>query len=442
MSTISNKQIWNIAYPIMFGNLAQTLIALTDTAFLGRVGEIELGASAIAGVYYYVFSTLAWGFSIGIQVIIARRLGEKKYNRIGVVFEHGLVFVFFMSLILFCVLKFFSGPILHNFISSPQIYNAIVEYLNYRPYGIIFVGFNFLFRGMYIGLSKTAVIGVTTAVMAFVNVLFNYLLIFGHFGFPKMGIGGAALASVMAEISATIFFTIYTIKKLPLKKYALFSFHKLEGWVIKMVLKIALPTMFQKLISFGTWMLFFIMVENMGERPIAISMIVRSVYMLIAVPVFAFGAATNTLTSRFIGEGRASMVNKLTNRIFLMSILCVIPVIAICVCFPEAVLSIYTDSPELIASSVPSLYVVCISVISMAFSMTYFEAISGTGHTTHALIAELGALVFYVASIWIFASYLKSPVEYVWSSEIVYGVILGVLSVSYMKLYNWKKTNF
>ena len=84
---ITNKTIWNIAYPIILGSLAQTLITLTDTAFLGRVSEVALGASAMAGIYYYVFSTLAWGFSIGIQIIVARRLGEGKLNRIGVVFE-------------------------------------------------------------------------------------------------------------------------------------------------------------------------------------------------------------------------------------------------------------------------------------------------------------------------------------------------------------------
>ena len=63
----SYKTLWSIAYPIMLGNLAQTLIAMTDTAFLGRLSSIALGASMVAGVYYYVFSTLAWGFGVGVQ---------------------------------------------------------------------------------------------------------------------------------------------------------------------------------------------------------------------------------------------------------------------------------------------------------------------------------------------------------------------------------------
>ena len=77
-SSVKNKIIWTIALPIIFGNLAQTLIALTDTAFLGRVSAVALGASMMAGIYYYIYSTLAWGFAIGIQFIVARRLGEGR----------------------------------------------------------------------------------------------------------------------------------------------------------------------------------------------------------------------------------------------------------------------------------------------------------------------------------------------------------------------------
>ena len=251
-SSVKNKAIWLIAYPIIFGNLAQTLITLTDTAFLGRVSNIALGASMMAGIYYYVYSTLAWGFAIGIQIIVARRLGEKRLERIGVIFEHGLVFVLSLSILLFLIQHFCTAGILEKIIQSPNIYAAAMEYMDYRHYGIIFVCFNFLFRALYIGLSNTKVISFSTALMAAVNIFLDYALIFGKLGFPEMGIGGAALASVCAEISALIFFTGYTIIKLPLKTYMLFYFHKLEGWLMVSILKLAFPTMIQKLLSFGT----------------------------------------------------------------------------------------------------------------------------------------------------------------------------------------------
>lgn len=437
MTSISNKTIWNIAYPIIFGNLAQTLIALTDTAFLGRVSAIALGASMMASIYYYVFSTLAWGFSIGVQIIVARRLGENKLGRIGVVFEHGLVFVLLLSTGLFLIQHYYTDYLLDHVIQSPNIYAAAMEYMKYRHYGIIFVCFNFLFRALYIGLSNTKVISFSTILMAAVNIFLDYVLVFGQWGFPHMGIGGAALASVCAEISALIFFVLYTLIKLPLKTYALFAFHKLEGWLMKAVLRLAFPTMLQKLLSFGTWFIFFILVERMGEEPIAVSGIIRSVYMLIMIPVFAFGATANTLTSRQIGAGQQAEVMSTLKKIFRLSIISILPVLLCCIFFPSLILSIYTNDALLAAASVPSLYVICIAAISMSFGMTFFEAVSGTGNTIHALWLEVMVLIAYSGSVWFFAKVINTHVAYVWTSEITYGLLIGIVSLIYIRSARW-----
>ena len=207
---ITNKEIWSIALPIMLGNMAQTIINFTDTAFLGRLGVIALGASMLAGLFYFVFTTIATGFAIGIQIIIARRFGEGKHGRIGVIFQHGSIFVFLLGLILFSILYFFSDILLLKLIDSPNIYEASLEYIKYRQFGIIFVCFNFLYRGLYVGISNTKVITYSTIIMAVVNIILDYCLIFGNFGFPEMGIGGAALASFCAEVSAFVFFSVYS----------------------------------------------------------------------------------------------------------------------------------------------------------------------------------------------------------------------------------------
>lgn len=438
-STIRNKTIWNIAYPIIFGNLAQTLITLTDTAFLGRVSAVALGASMMAGIYYYVFSTLAWGFAIGVQIIIARRLGQGKLNRIGVVFEHGLVFVLALSVILFLIQHYCTAYFLESIVQSPNIYKAAMEYMDYRHYGIIFVCFNFLFRSLYIGLSNTKVIGFTTVLMAGINIFLDYVLIFGKWGFPEMGIGGAALASVIAEISAFLFFIGYSVLKLPLKTYALFAFHKLEAWLMKDILKLAFPTMLQKLFSFGTWFIFFAFVEHMGEGPIAVSGIIRSIYMLIAIPVFAFGATANTLTSRFIGEGRQPEVLSMLYKVIRLCLICIIPVLGICLFTPGILLSVYTNDLALATACIPSIRVICIAVVTMSFGMAFFEAVSGTGNTAYALMLETIVLVAYSFSTWFFASFIGTHVEWVWTSEITYGGLIGLVSFIYLKVARWQE---
>ncbi len=88
----TNKEIWNVSYPIFLGLLAQNIINVTDTAFLGRVGEVELGASAMGGLFYICVFTIAFGFSVGSQILIARRNGEGRYKDVGPVMIQGGTF--------------------------------------------------------------------------------------------------------------------------------------------------------------------------------------------------------------------------------------------------------------------------------------------------------------------------------------------------------------
>lgn len=435
---ITNKEIWAIALPIMLGNMAQTIINFTDTAFLGHVGVIALGASMLAGLFYFVFTTIATGFAIGIQIIVARRFGEGRLDRIGVIFEHGSIVVMILGLILFSILYFFSDALLLWLIDSPNIYEASLEYIKYRRFGIMFVCFNFLFRGLYIGIANTKVITYSTIIMAIVNIFLDYCLIFGNFGFPEMGIGGAALASFFAEVSAFIFFTTYTYFSLRKKEYGIFKLHKIESELMKRILKIATPTMIQKLFSFSVWFIFFILIEKMGETATGISSIVRSIYMILITPCFAFATTTNTVVSRIIGEGYSNEVFPTINKILKNCLLCTIPIMILVAIFPVQIAKIYTNDLNLIQFVIPSIYVICFGTIFQGIGNAYFEAVSGTGNTTAALYLEAIILVVYVAFIWAM-THLTTEVHWVWTAEILYGVLLGLFCVIYLKHAKWDK---
>lgn len=435
---ISNKEIWSIALPIMLGNMAQTIINFTDTAFLGHLGVIALGASMLAGLFYFVFTTIATGFAIGIQIIIARRFGEGNYGRIGIIFEHGSLFVLILGSILFSILYFFSDQLLYLLIDSQNIYDASIEYIKYRRYGIIFVCFNFLYRALYIGISNTKVITYSTIIMAVVNILLDYCLIFGNFGFPEMGIGGAALASFCAEVSAFIFFTVYSYITLTKKDYGMFKIHKLESELMGRILRVATPTMIQKLFSFSVWFIFFILIEKMGETATGISSIVRSVYMILITPCFAFATTTNTVVSRIIGEGHSDQVFNTILKILKNCLLCTIPIMVLVAIFPMQIVRIYTDDINLAQLVIPSIYVICAGTIFQGIGNAYFEAVSGTGNTTAALYLEAVILVIYIAFIWAM-THLTTHVHWVWTAEILYGALLGIFCYIYMKFAKWDK---
>ena len=437
-TSISTKEIWRIAVPIMIGNLAQTLITFTDTAFLGHLGVIALGSSMMAGMYYFVFTTMAMGLAIGIQIIIARRFGAKEYNKIGSIFQHGAASILIFGLLLFAIMRIFSGSLLDFIIESDGIYTGAMEYIGFRQFGIVFVCFNYLFRALYTGLSNTKVITYSTIIMAAVNIILDYCLIFGKFGFPEMGIGGAALASLIAEVTATTFFLVYTYIKLGKSEYELFKPHGYDKELAGNIVRIATPTMFQKLFSFTTWFIFFILVEKMGEEAIGISSITRSVYMILFIPVFGFLATSNTLTSRIIGAGHADEVMATLFKIIFNCILCCIPLILVCVFFPTAVMSIYTDDMALASAAIPSIFVICGAIIFQALGAVSFEAVSGTGKTNAALWLEFGILLLYIAYIWMLTN-ITTHVEWVWTCEYIYGGLLAIVSILYIKFANWKK---
>ena len=421
----------------MLGNLAQTVITFTDTAFLGHLGTNELSASMMAGLFYFVFTTLAMGFAVGIQIFIARRFGEGDFKKIGVIFEHGALFVLMLGILLFGILHFFSNGLMRGIIESDTIFKASVEYLKYRHFGIVFVVFNFLFRSFYVGISNTKVITYSTLLMAVVNIFLDWCLIFGHCGLPSMGIGGAALASLMAEITAFCFFWIYTYVTIPHEEYGMFRWHKLQPKLMGDILKVAFPCMIQRLFSFGAWFAFFILIEKMGETAIGVSSVVRSTYMIMIIPSFAFAATANTLTSRIIGEGKSDEVMAMLRKVVKNGVLCSLVLVTLVAVIPTMVLQIYTDDLALAASAVPSVYVVCLATVLGAVGMTFFEAVSGTGNTAAAMSLEFGVLVAYIFYVYLMTNH--STIACVWTAEWFYNLIIGIISFLYIWKANWRK---
>ena len=434
------KEIWVIAYPIIIGSVAQNLINITDTAFLGRVGQVALGAGAIGGIFYLVSSMLCWGFGIGTQIIIARRNGEQAFADIGKTFQHGFYFQLPLALVLFSLMQFFSGDILPLIIKSDAVCQATSEFIGYRSYGIFFAGINMLYRGFYIGITRTKVIIWTTILMASVNTVLDYALIFGHFGFPEMGVGGAALASAIAEFSATVFFTVYTLTRLEGNKYRLFHFARFDDKLYRRIIKVSLPMMLQNFVSMSAWLAFFLFIEKLGEQALAVSNIIRSFYIILMIPMWGFSSATNALVSNLIGQGRQDEVLSLVLKVVRLCALMVLMFVTAGSLFPEMVLKIYTNDLNIITASMQALYVINFAALLHGVSFVLFSGVSGTGKTHIAFYIELFVIILYLGLAYTLADVVRTPVYVVWMAECFYAILLGLLSYSYLKSTMWKST--
>ena len=436
--TYSYRNIWRVAYPILISLVMEQMIGLTDTAFLGRVGEVELGASAIAIVYYMVLFMIGFGFSIGAQIIIGRRNGEGDHKATGKVFWNGLYFLLGLSGVIILFSELLSPWLMKFMVSSPAILDAALDYVRWRLPGMVFAFCTAMFRAFYVGTTQTKTLTLNSIVMVLSNVVFNYMLIFGKCGLPALGITGAAIGSSLAELVSLIFFIIYTWLRCDRKKYGLDKAAVLEVTELKNMMPVCSWTMIQHTISVSTWFIFFLYIEHLGERALAISNIARSVSGLVWVVLQAFSSTCSTLVSNLIGEGHQDKVTSLIKRIMKMSYGIVSVMIIVFCLFPETVARIYTDIPDLIHASVPALVVMLSSYFLAVGGQVLFLAVSGTGSTKTAFKLELIALAAYMVYCTVIIGILKLDVAVCWTAEHVYSGALLICSWIYIRSGRWK----
>ena len=434
----TNKEIWRVTYPIFLGLLAQNVINVTDTAFLGRVGEVALGAAAMGGLLYICVYTIAFGFSVGSQILIARRNGEGNYRAVGPIMWQGTAFSFGMAVCLLILMYFSAAPLIRLLITSDSIYGATYEFFTWRIWGFLFAFVNVMFRGLYIGITRTKVLTMNAVVMALVNVVLDYALVFGELGLPEMGVRGAALASVIAEASSLLFFLLYTYYKVDLKKYGLNRFGQFDLSMVLRILRISCFTMVQYFLAMAIWFVFFIALERLGQRQLAVANIVRSVYVVLLIPVQALSTTANTLVSNLIGAGGSSGVVTLLHKISRMSFLIMVVCVGLCVAFPGSILSVYTNEEALLVESVSALYVVCGAMLIASLANVYFNGISGTGNTQAALVLEVFVQVFYALYIIVVGMVIQAPVDVCFTTEVIYYVLMLGSSLIYLKKAKWQ----
>ncbi|NWJ52604.1 MAG: MATE family efflux transporter [Bacteroidetes bacterium] len=434
----SNKHIWDVSYPIILAMLASNVINVTDTAFLGRVGEVELGASAIGGLFYVVILMLGVGFGSGAQILMARRNGEKAHGEIGEIMDHSIYFLIGMALFILLIIEFIAPALLGTMISSPAVYARTIEFLHFRIVGLIPAFLMVIFRSFYVAITRTRWITLTAIIAALVNVVLAYALIFGKVGLPAMGIAGAGLASTIAEGVAALVFIIITVTQKDLKPYHLFAFPKPRFSIIRKTLSISVFVMLQFFISLGAWFVFFMIVEKLGERPLAISNIIRSAYLMFMIPAMGFSITTNSLVSNTIGAGRKDLVIPLIRKITRISFFTTLGMVVLAICLAKPIISVFTSNADLVIHTLPSFYVLMVVMLFFAVTNVIFNGVSGTANTQIALAFEAITLVFYLFTAYMLAIYFRLPIHIVWFTEIVYFVCLGTLSILYLRFGNWR----
>jgi putative MATE family efflux protein len=435
---ISNRQILKIALPISLAILVPQFNFITNNIFLGHYSQKALATASITGVYYLIFAMIGFGLNSGLQTLIARRAGENRPGEIGKIFGQGV----FISLIIAAVgvlLTWFVAPlILKNVLHDPGTSDDAIQFLKIRIWGLPFLYVYQMRNALLVGTNNSRYLVTGTLAETIANIGFDYLFIFGHWGFPEMGLNGAAVASIIAEfIGMFVIFVVIHYKGIS-KQFEVFRHLQWNSEYAKQILSISLPLIFQLAISIISWEFFYILVEHHGQTALAVSNVMRNIFGLVGCFTWAFAATSSTMVSNVIGQGKKELVQSLIFRIVRISTGFALIMAVLINLFPDVLLTVFGQDQAFITTAIPVVRVVTLAMVMMSFSVVWLNAVTGTGNSRVTFLIELLTIILYCLYVYIVLEKYNLSITWGWMSEWLYWMSIFSLSYWYIRSGRWK----
>jgi multidrug resistance protein, MATE family len=435
----SYKQIWKIALPIALALLVPQLNYIINNIFLGHLSEEALGTGSITGVYYLIFAGIGFGLNNGLQALISRRAGENRPEEIGKVFNQGVLISLGIALFGILFTWTIAPLIFRSFIHSAQVQQDVTGFLRIRIFGLLFLYIYQMRNALLVGINKSNLLVVGTLAEAIANVVFDYALIFGHFGLPRLGFNGAAWASVLSEFIGMFVIFLVIRKKGISRQFALFQNFRYDPPIVRSIVNISGPLAFQHAISIVSWFFFYILVEHHGATSLAVSNTMRNIFGFFGSFIWAFSSTTNTMVSNVIGQDKKEEVIGLIVKIMKLSLGMAALVCLFLNVFPKAFLSIYGQGTEFMELGIPVLRVVAFSMLLMSIGTIWLNAVTGTGNGRMTFVIELFAIALYCVYVYVVLEVQQYSIVWGWMSELLYWSVLFGLSYAYIRSKRWMK---
>lgn len=420
---------------------------ILNTIFFGKYSgngtssQDILAVMAVAGIYFLTLVMIGYGLANGLLMLMSRKAGLEDKKSLGVVFTNGVTAGFFITISLMLLSYLMAPLIFEQFIHEPKVKVLAQQFIKIRLWGLPFIVLSQIGNQLFLATGKSSKIIIGSLTQTVVNVFFDYVLIFGHFGFAELGILGAAYASVIAEIM--YFFVIFIQIQFQyfFKQFSINYFSNIDFSIIKNIFYTSSPLMLQNFLSIAAWEVFIIFVEHTGKINVAISQLLRSVFGMVGIATWALGSTCNSMVSNLIGQQKLDEVFPLVKKIILLSFGCSFIFGVFMLSFPTQFLGVLTNDTAIIEQGVAPLRVVVLAIWLLSFSLILFNAVLGTGNTKANLYFELMAIFIYLVYIYFVIEVGHSSLVISWCSEFVYWSTLLLLSSYYLWSNQWRKIN-
>lgn len=435
----SYKEILRIALPLMLGGLSESISAIVDTAFMGHLGTFEMDAMGMANVFMLLIIMIGWSFSRSVQILVAQYYGAKSFQTIGRILSSSLKLILPISIGLTFLLVFCSYWLLNPLIHQVNIHEMSTEILQVRAFGLPFLMASLIISSYQTGIGQTRVMVLSQGVAAVSNIVMNYFLVFGIGNVHPMGYVGSALATVLSEVLGLGVLLIYVARdRDSISRYGLSLSNPLDNDLIRKMLKLASPMMLLHLLSIGSWVYFFSMLEHMGPQDLAISLVLKQIFTAITLPGFSLANTSNTLVGQLVGARRLEWVLPTIRRVVGINYAILICLAVLTFIFRSPIVHLFSQDPYVADHFTYPLIALLSAYLFIPASNVFFGSLSALGNTRIPLYVEFAALVCYVIYIYVLIEIIQCNLTWAWTSETLYWLVLLMCAAFYFYRTRWQ----
>lgn len=394
---VSGKSLLKIGMPVTLSLLITQIQQITDQIFLGHASAEYL--SAVGNATFTIWTTVSFLFALGTgtAILVSQSLGAKNRERAEELLGSSLVWSSLFSFLVFAVWAFFNRKIFILMGVEEPVLSYAVRYTGIYSFGVLISGLTSSANAVFNGSGATKPMMISALIRGLVNAGLDWVLIFGHFGFPALGIAGAAIATLTADIVGGIYSLSAAFNpKLPIS-LSLRVLGKAKFGTYIQIIRTGLPTGLEEFAwNLGNIMLirFLNVIDPLAT---GIYTIVMSITLVPTLIFMGLGSASTTITGHRFGEGKHELIRPvIRDALALCTILSVIAT-AIFGLFPTFFASLFTKDLTVIDQIPPMLLVYSLALFPKAANIIFGGGIRGMGDTKWMLLTQIFGTVFVLA---------------------------------------------
>ena len=429
-----NKLIINMSLPLITSMFVQAFYNIVDSLFVARINEDALTAVSMSFPAQNLMISAGVGVGVGITALIARYLGAHDEKGITRVVHNG-IFLGILNSILFALFGIFLAKFYFEFQKASGIIETYgIQYLSICSIFAFSIIMEITFERMLIASGKTIYTMITQSTGAIINIIFDPILIFGLFGFPKMGIVGAAVATIFGQTVAMFMALYFNVVKnhevrISIKKFAV------DFKTIVNIYEIGFPSIVMQ--SAASFMIFQLnnLLASFSTTATAVLGVYFKLQSFVILPVFGLNNSVISIVSYNYGAGKIKRLLKTVKVANIYAFSIMLSGFVLCQILPVKILKIFDASDNMLAIGVPALRIISFSFLIAPFSIVSSGTFQALGKGTFSLIISLIRQLIVILPL----SYLLSRImgmKGVWVAFPIAEIVAGILTIIYLrKLY-------